>query len=113
MFLIRRRTISKPAARGNGADSVFSKTGSAKKCGRPIKTSTAQCSSDVLVNGIGVVRLGDMVNLHPRPPCIPDTSTCSKASTSVFANGKGIARIGDQYSSDNIITSGSSNVFIG
>lgn len=105
--------VSRPAARGNGTDSVFSKTGTGKKCVRPVQTSTAQCSGDVFADGIGVVRLGDMVKLHARPPCVPDTSVCTKASTTVFANGKGVARIGDQYTSDNIITSGSSSVFIG
>lgn len=34
-------------------------------------------------------------------------------SSTVFVNGKGIGRIGDQYTSDNTIISGSSNVFAG
>jgi hypothetical protein len=31
----------------------------------------------------------------------------------VFVNNKGVARIGDEYTGDNTITSGSSDVFIG
>jgi uncharacterized Zn-binding protein involved in type VI secretion len=98
-------------ARANGVDSVFSRTGTGKGCGSPIMTSTGTSTTTVFVNGIAVVRQGDRVGLHPAGGCGPDLSTLSSFSGTVFANGGGIGRIGDLYSSDNIITSGSSTVF--
>lgn len=99
-------------ARGNGADKVYSKTGTKKNCRRPIMTATAQCSGDVFVNGIGVVREGDLVAPHPARGCSPDTSVLTKGSSSVFVNGKAAGRIGGEYTSDNTITSGSKDVFV-
>ncbi len=101
------------AARGNGTDSVFSKTGTGKGCKSPVTTSTAACSSNVFANGIGIVRLGDLIAVHAKAGCSPDTSTLSSGSSTVFINGQGAGRIGDQYTSDNTITSGSETVFIG
>ncbi len=102
-----------PAARGSGGDSVFSKTGSGKACAKPTTTATAACSGNVFFNGKGAVRIGDAVASHPAAGCAPDGSTLTSASSSVFVNGKGVARIGDQYTGDNTITSGSSDIFIG
>lgn len=102
-----------PVARGNGTDSVFSKTGSGRRCQSPRDTNTDVCSGDVFANNIGVVRNGDKVAAHAASGCGPDNSTLSSYSGSVFANNKEIGRIGDQYTSDNTITSGSSNVFAG
>jgi len=68
-------------------------------------------SGTVFVNNKGVVRNGDQVGSHAAAGCGPDNSTLSSYSGSVFANNKEIARIGDEYTSDNIITSGSANVF--
>jgi len=101
------------AARGNGTDSVFSKTGTKKRCAAPVTTSTAACSGDVFVNSIGAVRIGDVVALHAAAGCGPDTSRLSSASSTVFINGRGAGRIGDQYTPDNTITSGSPTVFFG
>jgi uncharacterized Zn-binding protein involved in type VI secretion len=101
------------AARGNGTDSVFSKTGSGKRCAKPTGTSTNECSPNVFINGIGAVRIGDKVMVHAAGGCSPDTSALTRASTKVFINSKGAGRIGDQYTSDNIITSGSPNVVFG
>lgn len=101
------------AARGNGTDSVFSKTGTAKRCRAPVTTSTAVCSGNVFANGVGIVRIGDIVAMHLKGGCSPDTSTLSSGSGTVFINGVGAGRIGDQYSSDNTIISGSPTVFIG
>jgi uncharacterized Zn-binding protein involved in type VI secretion len=78
-----------------------------------MQTVTGQGSSTVLINGFGIVRDGDLVGAHPRSGCGPDVSTLSSFSATVFVEGKGVGRIGDQYTSDNIIISGSSNVFIG
>jgi uncharacterized Zn-binding protein involved in type VI secretion len=101
------------AARGNGVDSVFSKTGSGKNCRSPVNTSTNECSSNVFINGIGAVRIGDKVMLHTASGCGPDNSALTQASSKVFINGKGAGRIGDQYTTDNTITSGSPNVIFG
>lgn len=102
-----------PIARGNGVDIVFSKTGSGRKCPSPLTTATAACSDNVFANETGVVRQGDAVAAHPAAGCSNDASTLSSASASVFANGSPVGRIGDEYTSDNIITSGSDSVFSG
>lgn len=100
-------------ARGNGTDTVFSKTGSGKNCARPTDTVTNGCSSDVFCNGIGVVRIGDIVGVHNAAGCSPDASTLTSGSSRVFVNGQGVGRIGDQYTADNIITSGSEDTLVG
>ena len=102
-----------PAARGSGGDSVFSKTGTGKNCAKPVTTATDACSSNVFFNGKGAVRIGDAVASHAASGCGPDGSTLTSSSGTVKVNGKGVARIGDQYTGDNTITSGSSNIFIG
>ena len=102
-----------PAARGSGGDSVFSKTGTGKGCSKPVTTATAACSGDVFFNGKGAVRLGDAVASHAAGGCAPDGSGLTSSSGTVKVNGKGVARIGDQYTGDNTITSGSSDIFIG
>lgn len=100
-------------ARGNGTDTVFSKTGSGPNCSLPIVTATDECSSDVFVEGDGVVREDDQIQNHSAAGCSPDTSVVTTFSSTVYINGKRVARIGDQYTGDNTITSGSSTVFIG
>lgn len=79
-------------------------------------------STNVFVNSIGIVRLGDKMVAHPDGTICTSTPVLhspalSEASTSVFANGKGIGRIGDKYNSDghmdHVIISGSTNVFVG
>jgi uncharacterized Zn-binding protein involved in type VI secretion len=102
-----------PVARGNGADSVFSKTGTGRNCVSPLTTATAACSGDVFVNNIGVVRAGDAVAAHPTSGCGNDGSVLTSFSGTVFANGNAVGRIGDEYTGDNTITSGSSTVFAG
>lgn len=100
-------------ARGNGTDSVFSKTGSGRNCPSPTGTATDECSEDVFTNTIGTVREGDQVAAHPASGCGPDESVLSAGAPAVFANFQEVARIGDEYTSDNTITSGSSTVFAG
>lgn len=77
-------------------------------------TVTDQGSSDVIINGIGVVRLGDLNKVHDilLGICVPHAVPLTSVSTTVFANGKGIGRLGDSYSGE-ILTSGSPNVFAG
>lgn len=104
------------AARGNGVDEVFSKTGSGGSkpgCPSPLDTQTDECSDNVFVNGTGIVRINDRVNPHTAAGCGVDQSPLTTSSSTVFINGLGAGRIGDEYTSDNIITSGSDNVFIG
>jgi uncharacterized Zn-binding protein involved in type VI secretion len=100
-------------ARGRQTDVVLSLTGSGHECKRPTTTTTGVAEHDkVKIGGIGVVVESDAVGPHSKSGCSADTSTLSTFSTKVKAGGKGIARIGDQYSSDNIITSGSTKIFI-
>ena len=98
----------------DGQDDVLSMTGSGNECRLPknIKTGPATFTS-VKINGHPPVLAGDPVALHDKGGCVPDTSVLTTYSSKVFVNGKGVARIGDQYTGDNIITSGSSNVFVG
>jgi uncharacterized Zn-binding protein involved in type VI secretion len=100
-----------PVARGEGGDGVFSLTGSGRRCQSPINTVTGECSNNVFVNNKGIIRQGDKVGVHNASGCSTDQSGLTTFSGSVFANNLEIARIGDEYTSDNVITSGSSNVF--
>ena len=102
-----------PIVTGDQQHTVFSKTGSGHECKFPRMTSTNQCSSNVTVEGFGVVRQGDSVNPHPKAGCSNDGSTLSTFSSKVFVNGKGVAMLGKLYTSDNTITSGSAKVFVG
>jgi uncharacterized Zn-binding protein involved in type VI secretion len=102
------------AARADGNDRVFSITGAGKDCKFPNPSVvTGPPSVQVYVNGKQVVVEGDEVGDHAFIGCGPDNSTMTGGSSTVFAGGKKIARIGDNYGSDNIIISGSTNVFIG
>jgi uncharacterized Zn-binding protein involved in type VI secretion len=101
------------AARSSGQDKVFSKTGAGYLCGSPVQTITNEGSPDVFINGYGIVRQGDKVGVHPRAGCSTDVSVLTTFSSTVFINGKGAGRIGDEYTSDNILISGSRNIFIG
>lgn len=101
------------AARGDGVDTVNSLTGSGFNCASPLVTATDVCSENVFVNGIGSVRKDDRIKAHPKPGCSTDTSVVTTYSSSVFINNKNAARKGDNYTSDNTISSGSSDVFIG
>lgn len=94
-------------------DLVFSLTGTGDNCDSPMMTTTGEHSSNVFVNGLGVVRKDDQVGEHPASGCGLDDSVLTTYSLTVFANGREIGRIGDQYTDDNTITSGSGNVFAG
>ena len=97
------------AARKDGTDNVS--TGHA--CDG--STVTNEGSSDVFVNGKGVVRLGDLQQVHAilvGMSCVPHVLALSSSSSTVFVNGKGAGRKGDVYGGE-IITSGSDNVFFG
>lgn len=100
-------------ARASGSDSVMSPDGAGYKCRSPLKTSTDEGNgNNVFANGILIVVQGCKVASHPLSGCGNDGSTLSTFSSTVFIGGKGVGRIGDQYG-NNIISSGSTNVFVG
>lgn len=83
-----------------------------------VSGTIATGSADFKVNGKGVARIGDNVNIIKTYPhnnhldSLNVTGTISTGSNKYFANGKGIARIGDSVQADNCvitINSGSSN----
>jgi uncharacterized Zn-binding protein involved in type VI secretion len=92
---------------------VFSLTGNGKDCRFPVTTKSGEFSDKVFVEGAGVVTIGMRVFPHPNLNCGVDESPLTQASSKVFVGGLGVARIGDEYTSDNIITSGSAKVFVG
>lgn len=101
------------AAKANGGSTVFSFTGAGRGCRAPVRTVTGSGSSTVFVEGSVAVVQGDIVGFHLFQGCGPDLSALSSFSSTVFVNGKGLGRIGDEYTSDNVITSGCSTVFVG
>jgi uncharacterized Zn-binding protein involved in type VI secretion len=120
-----------PAAALNGGASSVTCTDGAKGsgCGRNvwhwdagITSASDAGSSDVLINGKGAVREGDVMASHPDgDPCVGGpvnhTPTLSSFSSTVFVNGKGMGRVGDVYNGgtgfSHTIASGSGNVFAG
>ncbi|MDL2289087.1 PAAR domain-containing protein [Oscillospiraceae bacterium OttesenSCG-928-F05] len=77
----------------------------------PVPLITA--SSDVLINGIGAGRAGDMYPPHTDPSPETDTDSISAGSATVFINGRAAARIGDPIDNGGTVADGSGNVFIG
>jgi uncharacterized Zn-binding protein involved in type VI secretion len=67
-------------------------------------------SSNVFINGIACVTLGDDWETHC---CGPNChgSVSSSGSSNVFVNGKAVTRIGDKLSCNDTSAQGSSNVF--
>ena len=72
-------------------------------------------SPDVLVNGSGISRQGDVNTPHllPPPPCPTPAAPITTGSTTVFCNGQGAGRIGDAITACTSVAAGSSNVFAG
>ena len=103
-------------ARGDSQDTVQSAHGTGVGCPSPLTTSTNECSTDVFVNGIGIVRKDDKSTTHTALGCGSESPQLSTYSLDVFANGLNIADIGDNYKKagdggDNLITSGSPDVY--
>jgi uncharacterized Zn-binding protein involved in type VI secretion len=98
-----------PVARGATVDSVTTN----HDCSAT--TTTEGLSGNVLVNGTGVHRQGDLNTAHTvnAPQCPAHQTAISAGSGTVFANGMGVARITDQYDGGEVISSGSGNVFSG
>lgn len=78
-------------------------------------TVTSAGSSSVFVNGVGVCRVGDAIQIHNilvGQYCVPHTAVINAGSNCVYVDGIAIARDGD--STDlGTLTSGSTNVFAG
>jgi len=99
-------------SRKDGVDHIASPDGSAKCCASPSRQFTAAGSTNVFINGTGVVREADKMIVHPYagPCCATHAPTLSTYSPDVHANGKKIGRIGDDYSA-HVLATGSKNVF--
>ena len=94
-------------ARKDGVDTI------ATGHGCDATTVTDEGSSDVFVNGTGVVREGDLTAVHQilvGIVCVPHTVPLTSFSSDVFVNGLRVGRLGDDYTGE-VITSGSPNVF--
>lgn len=98
------------AARGKGKDEIKTNHDCDKK------TATDECSSDVFVNGVGVVRLGDLSKKHSYKKgksCTPHQVPLKTASDTVIINGKRAGRKGDEYKDNEILSTGSGDVIFG
>ena len=102
-----------PAAARRLTDTVLSPDGFGKDCAFPGQVSiTEGNSSQVFCNTKAIPVEGNPVPPHEVSGCGPDESVLTTYSSTVRIGGLGAARIGDKYG-NNIITSGSPNVFIG
>ena len=74
-------------------------------CGKTKIVTTKECSPNVFVVGIGVVRDGDKMLAHKRhydiPLCADHEPPCVTFSPNVHANTKKIARLNDTYVLEN------------
>ena len=102
-------------ARKDGTDSVNTVHNSiGKKCAvAPKVIATDAGSGDVFAEGVGVVRVGDIVEKHDIPNCIPHAPPLAVGSSTVFANGKPIGRKGDTYGGGEKILTGAGTVIAG
>jgi uncharacterized Zn-binding protein involved in type VI secretion len=72
-----------------------------------------QASPDVIINSLGVQRLGDAYMPHCCPSNGCHSAVVASGSSTVSINGLPAARIGDSLSCPSLIAEGSNNVFIG
>lgn len=102
-------------ARKGGTDKVNTVHNSiGSKCkDAPKIIATDAGSSDVFAEGVGVVRVGDKVQIHNQPGCIPHAPTLAVGSGTVFANNKALGRKGDTYGGGEKITTGAATVIAG
>lgn len=102
-------------ARKDGTDKVDTVHNSiGSNCAdKPKKIATDKGSNDVFAEGVGVVRVGDAVEIHDLPGCTPHAPTLDKGSKKVFANGKAIGRKGDTYAGGEKILTGAGTVIAG
>ena len=86
-------------ARGDATASVATDHVNPPGCSSPSVQTSDVCSKNVFVEGVGVVRIGDIMNPHPTPAlvCKPHAPPLVTSSPNVFANGLLIGRVGDAY----------------
>ncbi len=70
-------------------------------------------SSNVFVNGIPVVRVGDDYAPHGCSNCRPHPGKLASGSATVFVNGRPVGRVGDAVSCGSFVAAGSPDVIIG
>ena len=76
----------------------------------------ASASGDVIINGRGAARVGDVSTPHLRPGgkrCPGHVAPISKGSSSVIINGRAAARVGDPLAACTRVATGSADVIIG
>jgi uncharacterized Zn-binding protein involved in type VI secretion len=76
----------------------------------------ATASTDVVINGRGAARIGDISTPHLRPggrSCVVHVAPIITGSSSVFINGRPAARQGDALGACTRVALGSFNVNIG
>jgi uncharacterized Zn-binding protein involved in type VI secretion len=75
----------------------------------------ATASDDVIINGRGAARKGDVSTGHLRPAkkCPRHVAPISGGSSSVFINGRPAARVGDGLTGCTRVATGSGDVIIG
>ena len=102
-------------ARKDMIDQVASPDGTGVCSASPSTQFTDEGSSNVKVEGYGVVRQGDKMKIHnfAGPGDTPHQPVLTTYSNKVFVNGKGVGRKGDLYGSDHPISTGSSKVIVG
>lgn len=100
-------------ARSSGVDTVSSPHGTGRNCALPTVQATAEGVSKVYVEGILAIHIGNVMQVHPAPGCIPHAPGLDSASSKVLCEGLGIGRVGDTYGGEHFITSGSSKVLSG
>lgn len=75
----------------------------------------ATASGDVIINGRGAARVGDVSSIHLRPgaPCPSHVVPIIHGSSSVLINGRNAARVGDPLAECTRVAAGSPDVVIG
>lgn len=76
----------------------------------------ATASTDVIINGRGAARVGDVSTPHLRPGgkfCPVHVVPIIQGSSSVFINGRPAARVGDPLADCTRVAAGSPDVVIG
>lgn len=76
-------------------------------------TALVSASSNVIINGNGAGRVGDVYAPHGCKDHPPHSGSIAAGSSKVFINGHAAARIGDPVSCGGSVATGSGNVFIG
>lgn len=85
--------------RGQGTAQVATDHVNPPGCSSPSVQTSNESSSNVFVEGVGVVRLGDTMNPHSTPTnkCKPHSPPLASGSPNVFVNGVAVGRVGDTY----------------